>query len=195
MAKRTANKLLKPFRIAKALVSFHANGDFYTHPQLFLKNEHGDTQISVHFQAHRLDQPDPLGSANFGGDFRRPSDRFDFGYAYSACYAPRYEPGHSFGFGSLSAEPRRNEGGGLRLLARLADKIAATARDYNLSAIEPNCDLALWVASLEKLGVPVEILRFVGREQLDAYAWRNGLPESKRHPARDFYAARDGVSP
>lgn len=182
------NRLSKPFGIERATVSFAATGETYVHPELYLQTSDGETLIKVRFQTHRLDRPDVAGGAH---SKTRPSDRFDFGFPYGACYAARWQEGRSYGWGSLQAQPSRSEGDDLRKLARFHDLIARTVSEYNLARVEPDCELALWVAVLEKLGVPLTIRRWVGRggQELDSYGWRQTLPEDQRHPARDLIDA------
>lgn len=188
MAKQT-NKLMKSFQIARAYVSFAVNGAAYAHPELFLRKEDGQTVIKVRFQANSL-----TGHDAFGGSFAEhkytpaPSPQFDFGpRPYSACYAARFDEGMSYGFGSLSAEPNRSNADSFRKLAKFADKIEATIREFDLQAVNPDCQLTLWVAALEKLGVSVEVRRWIGDREIGAI-WE--LPEEERHPARKLLDAR-----
>lgn len=192
MSRKTHNKLLKPFGIDRARITFCATGERYTNPELRLLSVDGDAKVRVRFQSHRLDLSDPINTsvAQIRQDWRRPDDRFDFGpNPYSACYAGKFEPAYSYSIGNLSAEIHK--GDSLRQLARLLDTVERTVACYNLRLVAPNCELALWFAALEKLGAPCEVERWVSigpnARKLDQYAWRNDLPEDQRQPARDFY--------
>lgn len=185
------NRLQKTFGIDHAYVCFAATGEGWIHPLLTLKTADDSSVTAIKFQAHRLDRPDGLGNPVCLSKDTQPDPRFDFGYPYSACYGGRFEEVSSYSFGSLRAEPNGG-GSGLKKLGQFADRIRATIQEYNLALVAPNCQLALWVAALEKLGVPVHVAKYVGRGGEEIRTC--DLPDDQRAPARKLFEAdRNGA--
>lgn len=91
-----------------------------------------------------------------------PSD-YDFGQvAYTKFYAGHVS-GNQSGFDANSSGASR-----MRTAANIIDKVMETMKDYNIHAVTRD-DLKQWEAALEKLGVEIEVRRWIESKRYHAF--------------------------
>jgi hypothetical protein len=169
--------------ITQADLYIDRDGKEFSHAFLLLRSGPSalDVKARIEFQANRLDRhhdslivrkPDPA------KDW--PAAQWDYGSTpYGNFYGAHLDPGTD-----IRANANFPDVAILKAYSDLLSTVQAVVTEYNLTYVYPHCELQLWVAALEKLGVPVTTtLRLRGQD-----VQRYDLPEDQRGPAARFFA-------
>lgn len=178
----------KGLTIKSAVVTVHGSmqGGGFNHADLRLYTDESEDSYScalkLQFQRHLLVETGSDRSTAESIKAILPPPQFDFGdYAWRSFYGGHVDMDHDFSadFGGIMKMKRA---------ITLIEKLRATIEEFNIASVSHD-ELEQFVMALEKLKVPVRLVRYLGNQKFE---YLSEIPDKLRLPAQAKLAAFAG---